>query len=75
MSKAELFQQLEALTPAELDVVATRVEELRHRAVGANLTDHERSVLEERMNRFKSDGNSGEEWSAVRERVVSKYKK
>jgi hypothetical protein len=75
MSKAEFFQQLESLTPAELDIVATRVEELRHRAVGANLTDRERTVLEERMNRFKSDGNSGEEWSVVRERVVSKLKK
>jgi hypothetical protein len=75
MSKAEFFQQLESLTPAELDAVATRVEELRQRAVGASLTDHERNVLEKRMNRYKSDGYSGEEWSVVRERVVSKFNK
>lgn len=75
MSKAEFFQQLESLTPAELDAVATRVEELRHRTVGSNLTDHERDVLEQRMSRYRSDGNSGEEWSVVRERVVSKFKK
>ena len=75
MSKAEFLQQLESLTPAELDIVATRVEELRHRAVGADLTGRERAVLEERIKRFKSDGNSGEEWSVVRERVVSKFKK
>ena len=74
MSKAEFFQQLESLTPAALDVLAVRVEELRHRASGAELTDNERALLNERMKRFEADRNSGEEWSVVRERVLSKFK-
>lgn len=75
MSKTEFFQQLESLTPAELDVLAVRVEELRHSAPIKELTDSERAILDERINRFKADGNSGEEWSIVRERVLSKFEK
>jgi hypothetical protein len=74
MSKAEFLQQLETLTQDELEQIAIRVEELR-RAGGKELTPTERALLEERMKRFQSDSNSGEEWSVVRERVLSKFRK
>jgi hypothetical protein len=74
MSKAEFLQHLETLTQDELEQIAIRVEELR-RAGGNELTPTERALLEERMKRFQSDGNSGEEWSVVRERVLSKFRK
>jgi hypothetical protein len=76
MSKAEFFQQLETLSPDELDQVAIRIDELRHRAGSEiDLTPTEQAILEKRIKRFEADGNAGEDWPTVRDRVLARIKK
>jgi len=74
MSKAELFQQLEALSENELTEVALKVEALlQQNEEKSPITATERRILAERIARFRADGNSGEDWSVVRHRVLARY--
>ncbi len=51
MIKAELFEQLEGLSPDELTEVADRIEALR----GGNLSAAERTLLESRLAMYRSN--------------------
>jgi hypothetical protein len=74
MSKAELFQQLETLTPDELNQVAVRIEELRELHEVDDVTDEERRILDERIARAKTNPQPREDWAVVRDRVMKKLK-
>ena len=76
MSKAELYKQLDPFTVDELRNVVLHVEEvLNSREDQDQLTPAEQAIIEQRMQRFERDGNSGEDWDVVRERVLGRFKK
>lgn len=73
MSKAEFFQQLELLTQDELAEVASRIEELRQRAAGDDITETERRILDERIARASQNPGQAEEWFVVRDQVMNRF--
>lgn len=75
MSKAELFQQLETLSPSDLDEVMERITILRFAQEHDELTPYEREILEERISQFEKDGDKGEPYEVVRTRLRAALKK
>jgi hypothetical protein len=75
MSKAEIVQQLETLSPQELDEVAQRIDELRFRDDFEELSAEHRIILEERMADYRSDPTQGEDLHVVANRILRDLKK
>ena len=75
MSKSEILEHLETLTPDDLDEVLERAAILRDSREPEGLTPYEEEILSERMAEYKRDGDKGEPADVVMARIRAKLKR